>query len=228
MIEEIDQRLSEWIGSVLGGDVEVSLLPPAEMGDKKIVGLYLKDILPSAPTRGTRRPPLQVLLRYLVTVRAKSPQEAHRILGQLLFAAMEHAEYEVELEPIPAQVWQAFGTMPMPAFMLRLPLRLERPEKPVRLIRSPIEIQQSPLASLEGTIVGPDEIPLSNARVELSTHNLVARTDRKGRFLFPTVPTEPALKKVRVIARGRELFKEVDYTKVKQKPLIIHFDVLEV
>ncbi|MEJ2164285.1 MAG: Pvc16 family protein [Desulfobacterales bacterium] len=228
MIDEIDQRLSEWIGSVLGEDIEVSLLPPADMGDKKFVGLYLKDILPSAPARGTRRPPLQVLLRYLVTARAKSPQEAHRILGQLLFAAMEHAEYEVELEPIPAQVWQAFGTMPMPAFMLRLPLRLERPEKPVRLIRSPIEVQQSPLASLEGTIVGPEEIPLANARVELSTHNLVARTDRKGRFLFPTVPTEPALKKVRIIARGRELFKEVDYKKVQQKPLIIHFDVLEV
>jgi len=228
MIEEIDQRLSEWIGSVLGEDIEVSLMPPADMGDKKIVGLYLEDILPSAPTRGTRRPPLQVLLRYLVTARAKNPQEAHRILGQLLFAAMEHAEYEVELEPIPPQVWQAFGTMPMPAFMLRLPLRVERPEKPVQLIRSPIEVQQSPLASMEGTIVGPDEIPLTNARVELSTHNLVARTDRKGRFLFPAVPTEPALKKVRVIARGRELFKEVDYKKMQRKPLIIHFDVLEV
>ena len=228
MIEEIDQRLSEWIGSVLAEDIEVSLLPPAGMGEKKIVGLYLKDILPSAPTRGTRRPPLQVLLRYLVTAWAKNPKEAHRILGQLLFAAMEHTEYEVELEPIPAQVWQAFGTMPMPAFILCLPLRVERPEKPVRLIRSPIEVQQSPLASMEGTILGPDEIPLANARVELSTHNLVARTDRKGRFLFPAVPTEPALKKVRVIARGRELFKEVDCSKTKQEPLIIHFDVLEV
>jgi len=228
MIDEIDQRLSAWIGSVLGEDIEVSLLPPADMGDKMIVGLYLKDILPSAPTRGTRRPALQVLLRYLVTVRAKHPQEAHRVLGRLLFAAMEHAEYEVELEPIPAQTWQAFGTTPMPAFMLRLPLRLERPEKPVRLIRSPIEVQQSPLASLEGTILGPDETPLSNARVELSTHNLVARTDRKGRFFFPTVPAEPALKKVRIVARGRELFKEVDYSRTKQEPLIIHFDVLEV
>jgi len=229
MIEEIDQRLSDWIGSVLAEDVEVSLFPPGDLGDKNIVGLYLKDILPSAPTRGTRRPPLQVLLRYLVTARAKSPQEAHRILSQLLFAAMEHPDYEVELDPIPAQVWTAFGSIPMPAFMLRLPLRVERPEKPVRLIRSPIEVQQSPLARMEGMVMGPDETPLANARVELSTHNLVARTDVKGRFIFPTVPTEPALKKVRVIARGRELFKEVDYIKFKQKePLIIHFDVLEV
>jgi hypothetical protein len=228
MIEEIDQRLSEWIGGVLAEDIEVSLLPPEDMGDKKIVGLYLKDILPSAPTRGTRRPPLQVSLRYLVTAWAKSPKEAHRIIGRLLFAAMEHPDYEVELEPIPADFWRAFGTIPMPAFMLRLPLRVERPEKSVRLIRSPIEVQQSPLASMEGTIVGPNETPLSNARVELSTHNLVARTNGKGHFIFPTVPTEPALKKVRVLARGRELLKEVDYTKIKQEPLIIHFDVLEV
>ena len=229
MIEEIDQRLSEWIGSVLAEDIEVSLLPPGDTGDKKSVGLYLKDILPSAPTRGTRRPPLQVLLRYLVTARAESPQAAHRILGQLLFAAMEHPDYEVELEPIPAQVWTAFGTIPMPAFMLRLPLRVERPQKPVQLIRSPIEVLQSPLARMEGMVMGPDEIPLANARVELSTHHLVARTDVKGRFVFPTVPTEPALKKVRIIARGRELFKEVDYKKIQQQePLIIHFDVLEV
>ncbi len=229
MIEAIDQRLSQWIGSVLAEDIEVSFLPPKDTGDKKVVGLYLKDILHSAPTRGTRRPPLQVLLRYLVTVRAKSSQEAHHVLGQLLFAAMEHPDYEVDLEPIPAQVWTAFGTIPMPAFILRLPLRVERPEKPVQLIRSPIEVQQSPLVRMEGMVMGPEETPLANARVELSTHNLVARTDIKGRFIFPTVPTEPGLKKVRIIARGRELFQEVDYKKInQQEPLIIHFDVLEV
>ena len=77
--------------------------------------------------------------------------------------------------------------------------------------------------------MGPDEIPLANARVELSTHNLVARTDVKGRFGFPTVPTEPALKKVRILARGRELFQEVNFKKINpEEPLIIHFDVLEV
>lgn len=229
MIEAIDQRLSEWVGSVLAEDIEVSLLPPARTGDKKIVGLYLKDILPSAPARGTRRPPLQVMLRYLVTAWSKSPEEAHQVLGRLLFAAMEHAEYEVDLEPIPAQVWTAFGTIPMPAFLLRLPLRVERPEKPAALIRSPIEVQQSPLGRMAGTVMGPEQIPLANARVELATHNLVARTDAKGRFSFPTVPTEPALKKVRIVARGRELFKEVDYKKINQEePLIIHFDVLEV
>jgi hypothetical protein len=81
---------------------------------------------------------------------------------------------------------------------------------------------------MEGMVMGPDQTPLTNARVELSTHNLVARTDVKGRFIFPTVPTKPALKKIRIIARGQELFKEVDYTKVKQEPLIIHFELLEV
>jgi len=228
MIDKVDQRLSEWISSVLTKDVEVSLLPPGGPGDKKMVGLYLKDILPSAPTRGSRRPPLQVLLRYLVTCRAKTQAEAHNMLGQLLFAAMEHPEYEIELEPVPAEAWTAFGSIPLPSFMLCLPLRLERPEAPVRLIRSPIEVNQSPLASMEGTILGPEQTPLTNARVELSTHNLVTRTDIKGRFIFPAVPSEPAKKKLRMIARGRELFKEIDYTKIKKEPLIIHFDVLEV
>ena len=228
MIEKVDQRLSEWIGSVLTGNIKVSLLPPAGAGDKKVVGLYLKDILPSAPTRGTRRLPLQVMLRYLITASAKTQTDAHNMLGQLLFAAMEHPEYEVELEAIPPEVWTAFGTIPMPAFMLRLPLRLERPEESVRLIRSPIELHQSPMTSLEGTVLGPDDTPLTNARVELSTHHLVSRTDIKGRFIFPAVPTEPAQKKMRILARGRELSREIDYAKIKQEPLIIHFDVLEV
>jgi len=62
----------------------------------------------------------------------------------------------------------------------------------------------------------------------LSTHNLVTRTDIKGRFIFPAVPTEPAVKDIRIIARGRELSTEVDYAKIKQEPLIIHFNALEV
>jgi len=228
MIEQVDQRLSEWIGSVLTGGIEVSLEPPTGAGNKKIVGLYLKDILPFAHLRNSRRPPLQVMLRYLITARAKNQAAAHNLLGQLLFAAMEHPEFEVDLEPLPAEMWTAFATAPMPSFMLRVPLRLERSEEPVRLIRSPIEVQQSPLASLEGIILGPEETPLTNARVELSTHHLVTRTDIKGRFTFPAVPTEPAQKNMRIIARGRELIKEVDYAGIKQEPLIIHFDVLEV
>jgi hypothetical protein len=228
MIEEIDQRLSEWITGVLSEDIEVTLLPPGDMGDKKTVGLYLKDILPSTPNRGPRRPPLQVLLRYLIFSWAKSPRDAHQMLGKLLFAAMESPGYEVDLEPIPAEFWNAFGTIPMPAFMLRLPLTVERPEQRVHLIKSPIEVTKSNLASMGGIVLGPNEIPLTNARVELSTHNLVARTDIKGRFLFSSVPTQPAKKKVCVIARGRKLFQEFDFTKIKQKPWIIHFDILEV
>jgi hypothetical protein len=228
MIDEIDKRLSDWIAGVLSEDIEVSLLPPGDMGDKKIVGLYLKDILPSVPNRGTRRPPLQVLLRYLITSWAKSPQEAHSLLGRLLFAAMEHPEYEVELEPIPAEFWNAFGTIPMPAFMLRLPLRVERPENQVRLIRSSIEVTKSSIESLGGMVMGPNETPLANARVELTNHNLVTQTNVKGRFIFPAVPTQPSKKKLCITARGRKLFKEIEFTKVKQGPWIIYFDILEV
>lgn len=226
MINEVDQRLMDWIGTVLT-DMEVSLLPPKDMGDKKVVGLYLKDILPSSSAHGTRRPPLQVLLCYLVTSWAKNPIDAHHMLGQLLFAALEHPEYEVDLEPVPAEVWTAFGTLPCPSFMLRLPLKVERPDEIIHLVRSPIEVKKSPISSMHGVVMGPGDTPLSNARVELPSLNLVARTDANGRFSFPAVPAKPKLKKVRIIARGRELFTEVDQTAMKQRPLIIHFDVLE-
>ena len=41
MINEVDQRLMDWIGTVLA-DIEVSLLPPKDMGNKKVVGALPK------------------------------------------------------------------------------------------------------------------------------------------------------------------------------------------
>ncbi len=227
MIEEIDQRLIDWIGNVLTEETEVTLSPPQTTGEGERVGLYLMDILPSAPVRSGRRPPLQVMLRYLVTTRSEDPKAAHRILGRLLFAAMEHTEYEVDLAPVSPEIWTAFGIVPMPAFFLRLPLRVERPDTVTPLIRSPAEVIQSPLVGMEGVVLGPGETPLAAARVELTTHNLATRTDGKGRFLFPAVPVKPPVKTFRILTRGRELVKAIDRETNGQQPLTIHFDALE-
>lgn len=141
MIEDIDRQIVEWIGTVLT-DVEISLMPPGDMGDKTLIGLYLKDILPSSPVHTHRRPPLQVSLRYLITSWDKDPVKAHRMLYQLLFAALEHDEYDVELKPLAAQVWRAFGLPPRPSFMLRLPLRFDRPDQTTHVVRSPVEVRK--------------------------------------------------------------------------------------
>lgn len=140
MIDRIDRLLKDWVGTVLE-DTEVWLLPPRELADKRAVGLYLIDLLHTPPVHNSRRLALQISLRYLVTTWAEHPEDAHRMLGDLVFAAMEHTEFEVDLEPVPTELWSAFGLAPRPSFRLRLPLRRERPEPAIPRVRTPVEVK---------------------------------------------------------------------------------------
>lgn len=223
MIENIDQKLMEWAGALISG-IEVSLGAPEEK-DGEAVGMYLMDILPSSPAHGKRRAPLQVMLRYLITTCAKKPLDAHEMLGRLLFAAMEHPEYEVELGPVSAHVWAAFGIVPRPSFMICLPLRFERPDLTKHKVSAPLQIRRSPLSTLQGVVVGPESTPLSNACVSLPTHNLVAYTDSHGRFGFDIIPTLPPGTQLHIRARGQEMVRSVEQIETNQGELLIRFDL---
>lgn len=222
MIQQVDQDLKEWVSSVVSG-VDVCLAPPQDAGDQLGVGIYLLDLLHTPPATGSRTPPLQISLRYLVTTWAGTPEDAHRVLGELVFAAMEHETFEVELESLSMQVWRAFGISPRPCFMLRVPLRMERPEPTGPRVRRPVEVRHSPLTSISGVVVGPRELPLLDARVELPALGLAVRTDSKGRFRFAAVPTEPPIVHVLVKTKGGEVSAQAR-PGGNQGPLIIHLD----
>src|SRR5229473_4294663 len=162
MIDQTDRRLVAWIGGILD-QVNVSLAAPAATEIGRTVGLYLLELVQSPPARGTRRPPIQMILRYLVTAQAAKPEEAHQMLGNLVIAALEDPEFEVEQEPLPIATWTALGVAPQPSFVLRVPFRHERPEKLAPPVRKPLVIKQLPLRSFEGQILGPEDIPLMNA-----------------------------------------------------------------
>jgi len=106
MIDQVDQDLVRWVQNILT-DSKVSLTPPQPSEAGEGVGLFLMDTVLTPPARGTKRPPLQITLRYLVTTWAESPEKAHRMFGELLFAALESSEFEVESKP--PDVWKAFG-----------------------------------------------------------------------------------------------------------------------
>ncbi len=227
MIDEVDQRLKDWVGTIIDG-AEISLTLPRQLDGKRIVSLYLMDFLHSPPVHGTRRLPLQVSLRYLITAWADPAEEEHRMLAALVFAAMEHADFDVELKPVSAELWNALNVVPRPSFLLRVPLRLERPEPKIALVKTPPEVRYSPTTSLEGLVLGPGEIPLADARVELPTVQLSTRTDSKGRFRFARVPAEPRTKRFRIMAKGKELSLALDQPGNEKETLIINFDVMEV
>lgn len=182
MLDDTSQALLDWAVDVTGlPDPTLSLLDsPAETPRVSIV---LLDFAEHPPLRGNGRTPLQFFARYLVTVSAPEPQQAHRALGDLIFAALESSTYEVDLQPIDTAYWAASGLSPQPAFALRVPVRRTRAETLAPQVREPISIQAAPLRVIEGVVTAPGDVPIPGARVEiLSSGASPASTDRSGRF----------------------------------------------
>ena len=227
MIEQIDGRLTAWVKSILN-DITVTLSPPGQLPQDRGVSLYLLELVDAPPMRGgPKRPPLQLGLRYLVTTWATEPEAAHQALGKLIIAAMEQAEFEVELNPIPTTVWAAFGVPPQPGFLLRALLRVAPPEPNIPVVREPISISGSPMTQLNGVVLGPGDVPLARARVEFPALQLATQTDHKGQFRFTAVPTEPTTKQLRIKAKGKMLDTTVEQTGDRDDSLTIYFDVLD-
>jgi hypothetical protein len=202
MIEEADQRLQEWVVGCCG-QVDVSLAAPEDAKTGHGVALYLMDFVQAATPRAAARPRPKLWMRYLVTTWAETPPEAHRLMGDLLLKALDEPEFEVEPDPVAAELWLAFRIRPRPAFVLRVPVVQERVEKPVQLVTKPLVIKEALLTSLSGKVLGPGDMAIMGAWVELPTLNLRTQTDFNGRFHFAVVPTNPPLKQVTVNARGR-------------------------
>ena len=231
MIDQVDARLIDWVTTVTGG-VAPSLAPPsptnAPAPTDSGVSLYLLELSPTPASpvsnNGARRLPLQIVLNYLVTTWAKEPQEAHRLLSVLAFAAMEVADFEVKLDPIPLAAWAAFPAQPRPSFILRVPLRLERPETPVKLVRKQIHVAFTPLVSLSGIVLTPDDVPVAGANVILPALNLSGHTDGQGRFYFPAVPVEPNTKLLSIRAKGQE--QSISITPdADNNPVVVRFQI---
>src|SRR5436190_19967220 len=115
MIEKVDTQLTDWVKTLLKG-VDVSLAAPKPGETSRGVGLYLLELRDKPVPRGNTRPPIQIELHYLVTARASDPADSHALLSQLIFAAMANPDFEVDLEPLPATTWAAFGVPPQPSF----------------------------------------------------------------------------------------------------------------
>ncbi len=226
MIDQTDAQLRDWLTSILTG-ATVSFAPPADAQTGRGVNLYLLDLLPMPPGGASRRLPLQLTLRYLVTTWAEESEEAHRMLGDLVLAAMQNSELEVELNPIPLPAWQVFGIKPRPCFALRVPLHLERPAPPTKLVRKPLVVKTTLLTSLQGLVLTPDNVPLAGAQVGIPSLGLAARADADGRFSFPAIPIEPHVKQLSVVAKGREQQFDIEQPSSEHELLVIHFDIKE-
>jgi hypothetical protein len=227
MIDAVDRRLKDWVNS-LHEDVDVHFTAPKSAEEFKGIGLYLLELAVMPPPSTAKLPPLQIALRYLVTSWSDDPENAHRLLGDLIFAAMENPEFEVELQPVPMTVWSAFGVPPRPSFVLRVPLQRERAQPKVKTVRIASVVTTMATGSLHGIVSGPGDIPLSGAEVQVPALRLITHTDARGRFRFSALPGEGRPVTLRVKAKGHELSVTADRSYLEMsKPFMIRFDTLE-
>jgi hypothetical protein len=226
VIDSIDLQLRGWVQALLP-DTSVEFAPPAQrdVSDALIVHLYLLQILPSL-TRLQAASAISVLrLRYLIAISGGEPTVSHRLLGELAFAALESDEFEVDLEPLGADIWSALGVLPQPSLVLQVPLRRERPHPEAPLVRVPLVLDTATITSLTGVVLSPEDTPISGAHVELPDLHLRQRTDSRGKFHFPTVPRAER-QTVLVRAKGREVSVAVAPSS-HDEPVIIRFNPRE-
>jgi hypothetical protein len=222
-VAQPDDLLQQWVAETIG-DVAVSMAAPGTPLPGRGVALYLLELDEKPPARGTRRPPLQFWLRYLVTTWGESPQDAHELLFSLAFAALDHADFEVDLSQRTPELWSAMGIAPMPSFLIQVPLVRERAEKPVRYVRQPLQIHASEVVALEGMVIA-GRTPVPEADVDLPALGATTRTDARGRFRFRSVPSAPATTLVRVRARG---YEATTTTRARaNRPIVIKFNPWE-
>lgn len=205
MIDEIDQQLTGWVDDIVPG-ATVTLDGPVA-GAAADVCLHLFELVDLPPARGLDRPPLQVELGYLVTT---SGADAHRRLGALLFAALQSPDYDVRFPGDMSSYWSAASVPPQPSFVLAVPLRQEVAVPPAPPVTSALRVQSVGSQPLVGVVVGPGDVSIADAMVEVPSLALSTRTDPRGRFRFGAVPAGSAALQIRVRAKSREFPFTVD------------------
>jgi hypothetical protein len=205
-IDAIDSDLSRWIAETVPG-VSVSFGAAAAEPKSPVVHLLLQRL---ADTTGARAKagqptPRRLELGYFVAVNAREPSQAHRVLGELLFAALERGErgdWRVSFEVPAAELWTSHQLLPQPTFLLQIPLLRARPTPPMKYVRE-IVLKAAPAVPFEGLLLDPADHPLADVLVELGGLDQRTRTDGNGRFRFGAVPSDLHQHSLRVHAKGR-------------------------
>jgi hypothetical protein len=226
MTDPSDAGLTAWARDVLPG-VEVSLAAPVSTAlTERGVNLYLLELRSRPAMRGTMRDPLQLALNYLVRTWAPDPADAHSMLLDLCFAAMEEPDFDVDLDPIGPELWQALGVVPGPAFRVSMPIRRVRPQPVTKPVLHPLQIEGTTLGSVAGWVRTPDDAAIPGATVEVPALDRQSLTDSRGRFQIEAIPAAPGRLDIRVRAKGKEAWATVG-AKDDRDAVLIRLDPLE-
>jgi hypothetical protein len=196
--DDVTQSLRAWIEGVAAGHALTLLTAADEPAGSSGVTLRLIGATPIAVPRTDQS--VRVLrLDYLVGVSAKDPLIEHRLLGELLFAAMTGTEFEPMPPKEAAEAAERVGLSLAGGIVLSAKLRREPARPRVPLVTQPLVVDAQTTAALEGLVVGPGNRPIVDAIVEIPALNLSELTDRNGHFRFAATPSGEA--PIRLVAR---------------------------
>jgi hypothetical protein len=195
-----------WIRPALGDVVVAFAAPPISgAGGPPSIHLTLLDTVPATAARATHQPgPLQLRARFLVTASAPTQGEADRAIVALAFAALATGTPELEREPPGADLWPAIGFEARPSLVIRTLLELERHVPLARRVRK-VVTHWVPRRPLTGRVVGPEDIPIAGALIEVEGMGLTAYSNHRGEFRLVGVPVGPPVPTLVVTAKGTRL-----------------------
>jgi len=200
--DEVTRGLLDWVRRHdSGGRVDVQTL--GRESEEDGIDIRLLDVAPRLEPRVRGRIDRTLALDYLVTVRFADPIAEHRRVAELAFAAMANPFYEIVADRPPAQACLALGLKPSAGLVLRAQARLSEDQPRAPLVREPAITRIVPLAFVEGTVVGPGNVPIAGALVTVDGSDRAATTGADGRFRFAT-PADTAVRGT-VRARSTEM-----------------------
>lgn len=232
MIDGVDRRIEGWLQASLEG-VEVTWQSPPTPCVRACIRLLLLDILDAPPPRGDSIPPLQVRLRYLAFAHAPDVESEHRLLGRLIFTLLdpespERPEVDVVCQPPSPELWRALEMTPRPCIGLIVPLRKERSMPPSRRVTEPLRMLSTRLSELSGVVLGPGDLPIAGAEVELGGLDRHTNTDSSGRFVLHGLPTPTIERPLMIRTKGRRHSVTVDpSTATSREPIVIRIPFTE-
>jgi hypothetical protein len=166
----------------------------------------LRCSLPVPTAIPPKRPSSVLRLEYFISVMATDTLTVHKLLGEIAFALADKPFLQ-PADADPVAIYWAKNTAGRLGIILSASLPRLKSKKAAPPVLHPPVITIAEMASIEGTVKGPDGIAVAGAVVEIPSRQLRQVTQADGRFYFQT-PLNSA-KSVRLIARKQQFQQSV-------------------
>ncbi|HXE84783.1 MAG TPA: hypothetical protein VN513_15760 [Gemmatimonadales bacterium] len=230
-VADTESRLTDgWIRPALGSDVNVEVGSPTDSApaDNTSVTLTLMDIAPAPPARTADGiPPLKLRARYLVTVAAKSAMAARQALADLAFSAAPSEDVELLPTAPGPELWQSLGVRARPAVVVSVLFQRERQTRPVARVRHPLITRWAPSRALAGVVLGPGNVPIAGALVEVEGLSQSTYSNHRGEFAFGSVPAGEPSPTLVIRAKGTRVRVRIASQAAESAPIVIRVPVPE-